>query len=298
MSDTVGLEHGTAQLATGVRIHYVTAGAGPRTIVLLHGYPQTWWEWRRVIPQLVQEGYRIVAPDYRGAGGSSKPSTGFDKRTMAADIRALLHDHLGLHDAVVMVGHDIGMMVAYAFASSFPEAVSRLVLAEAPLPGTRAYDRLVAVSRLATAPMWHFFFHNAQDNLAEALTAGRERLYLQHFYDRLAFDPAAIGPADLDTYVHSFAKAGAMRAGFELYRAFDQDAADNRAVLERSGRLDMPVLGLGGEASFFLPIAAEMLAEVAADVRVMPVARAGHWLAEENPDAVAGQILRFCARDR
>ena len=294
MSDTILPEHGTAQLETGARIHYVVAGDGAPVIVLLHGYPQTSRSWRHVIPRLVQAGFRVIAPDYRGAGFSSKPPTGYDKRTVAADIRALLHDGLGIREPVTLVGHDIGMMVAYAYASSFPHDVSRLVLAEAPLPGTQAYDRMVATSQLATAPMWHFFFHNAGDNLAEALTAGRERLYLRHFFDRLAYDPAAIGPADLDHYEASFARAGAMRAGFELYRAFDRDAADNRAALAPGGRLAMPVLGLGGEASFFVPVADETLSEIAADVRVASIPRAGHWIAEENPEAVASEILRFC----
>ena len=236
------LKHGTAELQPGVRLHHVTAGNGPRTVVLLHGYPQTWWEWRHVIPPLAEAGWRVIAPDYRGAGASSKPPDGYDKRTMAADIHHLLRDHLGVAGPVTMVGHDIGMMVAYAFASSFPDSTERLILMEAPLPGTAVYDRMVATPRLGDMPLWHFFFHNAQDSLAEALTAGRERLYLRHFYDRLAFNQDAIGPADLGRYAASFEAAGAMRAGFELYRAFDRDGEDNRTALERDGKLAMPVL--------------------------------------------------------
>ena len=291
---TLMLEHGTVELEPGLRLHHVTAGSGPRTIVLLHGYPQSWWEWRHVIPRLVQAGCRVVAPDYRGAGHSSKPPGGYDKRTMAADIRRLLRDHLGIVGPVTMVGHDIGMMVAYAFASSFPDDVERLVLMEAPLPGTTVYDRMVATSHLSDAAMWHFFFHNAGDGLAEALTAGRERLYLRHFFDRLSFDPEAIGPRDLDHYADSFAAAGAMRAGFELYRAFDRDGEDNRAALRQAGRLTMPVLGLGGASSFFAPIAEEMLREVAEDVTTATIPRCGHWIAEENPGVLLDHILGFC----
>ena len=287
------LKHGTAELQPGVRLHHVTAGKGPRTIVLLHGYPQTWWEWRHVIPPLAEAGWRVIAPDYRGAGTSSKPPGGYDKRTMAADIHGLLRDHLGVAGPVTMVGHDIGMMVAYAFASSFPGSTERLVLMEAPLPGTAVYDRMVATPRLSNMPLWHFFFHNAQDSLAEALTAGRERLYLRHFYDRLAFNQDAIGPADLDRYAASFEAAGAMRAGFELYRAFDRDGEDNRAALKQGGKLRMPVLALGGASSFFAPVAEEMLQEVASTVTTAAIPECGHWCAEENPHALLEHILDF-----
>ena len=241
LTDAPMLTHGSTVLASGVRLHHVTSGAGPRTIVLLHGYPQTWWSWRHVIGPLAGAGFRVVAPDYRGAGHSSKPPHGYDKRTMAGDIASLLTDGLGVEGRVTLVGNDIGMMVAYAFGSEHPDRVERLVLMEAVLPGTAAYDRLVATPTLVGAPMWHFFFHNAGDGLAEALTAGRERLYLRHFYDRHAFDPEAIGPADLDRYADAFAMSGAMRAGFEIYRAFDQDAADNRAALAAHG----PAAGTG-----------------------------------------------------
>ena len=287
-------QHGTAELAPDVRIHYVVTGTGDRTMVLLHGYPQTWWEWRHVIAPLVRAGWRLITPDYRG-GSSSKPPSGYDKRTMAGDIYKLLREHLHVTGPVTMVGHDIGMMIAYAFASQYPKAVDKLVLMEAPLPGTQAYDATVASTTLNNATMWHFFFHNAQNNLAEALTAGRERLYLQHFYERLAFDQDAITSADLDLYASHYSAAGAMRAGFEVYRAFDQDAKDNKAALKENGRLTMPVLALGGTFSFFLPIAKVMLAEVAKHVTVLPISKSGHWIAEENPRALVEELVRFCS---
>lgn len=287
------VRHGMAELQPGVRLHYVEAGAGPRTIVLLHGFPQTWWEWRHVIPALAAEGWRVIAPDYRGAGASSKPQEGYDKRTMASDIDALLRDHLGVEQPIVLVGHDIGMMVAYAFADAYPAGVDRLVLMEAPLPGTATYDDLVATPRLRHAAMWHFFFHNADNDLAELLTFGRERQYIQHFFERLAYDQGGIGPADLDIYASAFATAGAMRAGFELYRAFDRDGEDNRAALGKTGKLAMPVLALGGASSFFAPIAAAMLGEVAHNVRVATIPRCGHWVAEENPAALLEELSRF-----
>ncbi|MGI4830446.1 MAG: alpha/beta fold hydrolase [Janthinobacterium lividum] len=291
---TLAARHGIAELEPGVRLHYVVAGSGSRTMVLLHGYPQTWWEWRHVLAPLVRAGWKVVAPDYRGAGGSSKPQAGYDKRTMAADIFKLLREHLGVTGPVTMVGHDIGMMVAYAFASEYPKAVDKLVLMEAPLPGTAAYDATVATTKLNNDPMWHFFFHNAQNSLAESLTAGRERLYLQHFYERLAFNQDAITTADLDLYALHYSAAGAMRAGFELYRAFDRDGEDNRAALKKKGRLTMPVLALGGTSSFFLPIAKGMLAEVAKHVTVAAIPDSGHWIAEENPNALVEELLHFC----
>ena len=294
VSELPPLKHGTAALEPGVLLHYVVAGTGPRTMVLLHGYPQTWWEWRHVLLPLVRAGWRVVAPDYRGAGSSSKPPSGYDKRTMAADLYKLLREHLHISGAITLVGHDIGMMVAYAFASEYPKVVEKLVLMEAPLPGTLLYDATVASTRLNNATMWHFFFHNAQNNLAESLTAGRERLYLQHFYERLAFNQGAITEADVDLYASHYSAAGAMRAGFEVYRAFDRDADDNRAALKKHGRLTMPVLALGGTASFYLPIAKAMLAEVAKKVTVVAIPEAGHWIAEENPKALVEEILKFC----
>ncbi len=288
------VKHGTAELEPGVRLHYVVAGSGSCTMVLLRGYPQTWWEWRHVLAPLVRAGWRIIAPDYRGAGSSSKPPSGYDKRTMAGDIYKLLREHLHVAGPVTVVGHDIGMMVAYAFASEYPKSIDKLVLMEAPLPGTAAYDATVASTKLSNATMWHFFFHNAQNSLAESLTAGRERLYLQHFYERLAFDQGAITEADLDLYASHYSAAGAMRAGFEVYRAFDRDAEDNRAALKKNGRLRMPVLALGGTSSFYLPIAKAMLAEVAKKVTVVGIADAGHWIAEENPEALVEELLKFC----
>lgn len=292
MSD-IPFTHASAQLASGVRLHHVTAGDGPDTLVLLHGYPQTWYEFRHVIGPLAAAGFRVIAPDYRGAGLSSKPGEGYDKRTMAADIRELLRDHLGVDAPITLLGHDIGMMVAYAYASSYPDDVARLVLMEAPLPGTKAYDTLVAQPRLARMAMWHFFFHNADDGLAETLTTGREKVYLQSFYLRLAYDAAAIGDADLEHYATAYAAAGAMRAGFELYRAFDRDGDANRAALLCTGKLKMPVLAVGGAESFFAPIAKEMLAEVAKNVTVKAIPRCGHWIAEEQPAAFVEAVLGF-----
>jgi pimeloyl-ACP methyl ester carboxylesterase len=279
--------HGMADIEPGLRLHYVTAGEGERTIVLLHGFPQTWWQWHHLIPALVDAGFKVVAPDYRGAGHSWRPLSGYDKRTMAGDIHRLLRVHLGLRGSIVMVGHDIGLMIAYAYAQAHADELSHLVVMDAPIPGTAVFDRLRADPRV-----WHFAFHGARD-VPEMLVAGRERQYLQAFYDARCFDPSAIGEADLDLYASAYSAPGAMRAGFELYRAFDRDAEDNREALRRNGKLRVPVLAVGGAISTTGPLMQEMLQEVAENVAAVRVPRSGHWVAEENPKAVASALLEF-----
>ncbi|MFB7225589.1 alpha/beta fold hydrolase [Streptomyces sp. NPDC056227] len=279
--------HGMADIEPGLRLHYVTAGQGERTAVLLHGFPQTWWEWHRVIGPLVKNGYRIIAPDYRGAGHSSRPAGGYDKQTMALDLHRLLHEHLGVHDPFVLVGHDIGLMVAHAYARQFRDDVSHLVVMDAPLPGTEVFDRVRTDPRV-----WHFAFHGARD-VAEMLVAGREREYLQAFFAVRNSDPSAIGTHDFDVFVAAYSAPGAMRAGFELYRAFDQDAADNRAALKRDGRLTVPVLAVGGVMSTTGALVEEMMREVAEDVTGAIVPGTAHWIAEENPQAFVDALLTF-----
>jgi pimeloyl-ACP methyl ester carboxylesterase len=276
-----------ADIEPGLRLHFVAVGDGARTAVLLHGFPQTWWEWSRVIPPLVEAGFRVVAPDYRGAGNSSRPMSGYDKRTMAKDIYRLLRDYLGVIGPVAIVGHDIGLMVAYAYARAYPEEVSHLVVMDAPLPGTAVFDRLRADPRV-----WQFAFHGARD-VPEMLVAGRERPYLRAFFDARLFDPSAISADDFDIYVSAYSAPGAMRAGFELYRAFDDDAEENRAALQRDGKLTMPVLAVGGAASTTGPLMEDMMREVATDVTYLRVPGAAHWIAEENPSALVTGLLGF-----
>ncbi|ETK34959.1 alpha/beta hydrolase [Microbispora sp. ATCC PTA-5024] len=292
-----GLHHNMFEHA-GVRIHYVTAGTPPsnggndRTIVLLHGWPQTWWEWRLIMEPLRSDGWFVVAPDYRGAGGSSKPESGYDKQTMTGDVKALL-DHLGVENPIILVGHDLGMLVAYAFASLHPDDVERLVLMEAPIPGTEAYESVLATTRFSEATLWHFHFHGAPDNVAETLIAGSEFPYLRSFYVKLSANPDAISLSDAERYVADYTAPGAMRAGLELFRAFEKDADDNRRILSDKGKLTMPVLGLGGTASFFLPVAEEMLSEVADNVTVRPIDDSGHWIAEEQPETLLRHLREF-----
>jgi pimeloyl-ACP methyl ester carboxylesterase len=284
-----GVTHGMADIEPGLRLHYVTDGDGQRTIVLLHGFPQTWWQWHRVIPALVDAGFRVVAPDCRGAGHSWRPAAGYDKVTVAGDIKRLLREHLAIEGPIVLVGHDIGLMVAYAYAQAYRDELSHLVIVDAPLPGTEVFDRLRSDPRV-----WHFAFHGARD-VAEMLVAGKERQYLQAFFNARVFDPSAISEADLDVYISAYSAPGAMRAGFELYRAFDQDAEDNRAALARNGKLSLPVLAMGGEISTSGALVEEMMREVAEDVTGVRVPRTAHWVPEENPDAFVRAVLDFAA---
>jgi pimeloyl-ACP methyl ester carboxylesterase len=276
--------HAIADIEPGFRLHYVNAGKGERVIVLLHGFPQTWWEWRHVIPALADAGFRVVAPDYRGAGHSQRTPGGYDKRTMAADLHRLLRDHLQVDGPVILVGHDIGLMIAYAYAQSYRNDVSHLVIMDAPLPGTAIFDRLRSDPRL-----WHFAFHNARD-VAEMLVAGRERQYLHAFFYARNFDPSSI---DLETYVSAYSAPGAMRAGFELYRAFDRDADDNREALGRNGKLTIPVLAIAGAISNSGPLLEEMMREVADNVTSLRVPATAHWIAEESPKALTNALLEF-----
>ncbi len=263
----LAVAHGMADIEPGLRLHYVTAGDGPRTIVLLHGFPQTWWEWHHVIPDLVHAGFRVVAPDYRGAGQSFRPHGGYDKRTMAQDIHVLLKEHLRIEQPVVMAGHDIGLMVAYAYAQAYRDDVSHLVIMDAPLPGTAVFDRVRSDPRV-----WHFGFHGVRD-LPELFVAGKEREYLQYFFNVRIFDTSAISDGDFEVYVSSYSAPGAMRAGFEVYRAFDQDITDNRESLRRNGKLRIPVLALGGTISTTGALVEEMMREVAEDVKGIRIPR-------------------------
>jgi pimeloyl-ACP methyl ester carboxylesterase len=280
--DGPAVEHGKADVG-GVRLHYVTAGEGP-PLVLVHGFPQTWWEWRHVLPALARR-FRVIAVDYRGAGDSGRPQGGYDKRTMAGDVRELVRGLCG--DArFSVVGHDMGAFVSYALAAHHPEDVERLVLIDAPIPGTAVWDRLVTSPRL-----WHVAFHGARD-VAELLVAGRERAYLEQFYDHRAYLNGAITPEDVDVYARAYRQPGAMRAAFEAYRAIPEDAEVHRGLIA-AGRLPMPVLVIGGEASASGPALREMAGEIAQDWHHVTVPRAAHWIPEEQPGLLLDALDAF-----
>lgn len=287
----MSLSHLAMAMATdvdGVRIHHWVAGPenGP-VLLLIHGYPEISIAWRRTIEPLVAQGFRLVIPDLRGAGGSARPAGGYDKKTMAGDLAGVL-DSLGVNHPVNVVGHDIGAMVAYAFARRFPERTERLAILASPVPGTDVFDE---ASRDGTK-VWHYYFHQAPD-LPEALTQGREALYLERYYHDMAVAPYSIDNETFETYVRFYSQPGGMRAGFEFYRAFPRDGADNRRWQGEQGRLTMPVLALAGSSSRYAKLLEPMMREVAENVSFVPVPGAGHWLPEENPEVVTKALIAF-----
>jgi pimeloyl-ACP methyl ester carboxylesterase len=279
------LSHHHAKL-DGVTLHYIVSGRGP-AVVLLHGWPQTWFEWRHVIPALAER-CTVIAPDLRGLGDSSRPETGYDKKTVAHDVWQLVNGKLG-HQHFFVVGHDWGGPTAYALAAAHPEAVTRLAILDVVIPGDGG-DFSQGGRR------WHHQFHLTPD-LPEALTEGRERLYLSWFYRTFGHRPDAISEADVDEYLRTYTQPGAMRAGFAYYRALPQDAADNRANAERL-KLPMPVLALGGAGGRGRGREPEdSLRRLALNVQGEVIAECGHWIPEEQPRYLAERLLRFFAEN-
>jgi pimeloyl-ACP methyl ester carboxylesterase len=281
------VKHGMSIIDNTLRLHYVEAGQGDKVIVLIHGFPQTWWEWRFVIPTLADKGYRVIAVDYRGAGDSWKPVAGYDKQTMAKDINHLLTAHLKINKPAIMVGHDIGLMIAYAYAQLYREFTSHLIVVDAPLPGTNAFDKIRKDHRV-----WHFAFHNVRD-LPEMLLEGKERQYLQSFFNYRIYNTEAISNSDLEIFTTFYSAPGAMRAGLEVYRAFDQDIADNRELIKKNGKLKIPVLAVGGEISTSGALMNEMMQEVAENVASVRIPQTAHWVVEENPEVFISELLNF-----
>lgn len=279
--EIAGLEHHHADLGE-VRLHYVTAGQG-EPLVLIHGWPQTWYEWRRVMPALARE-FRVIAPDLRGLGDSSRPSHGYDKATMADDVWRLLRQ-LGVERCCV-VGHDWGGPVAFALAAAHVEAVRRLAILDVVIPGDGG-DFSQGGRR------WHHAFHMTPD-LPEALVTGRERIYLEWFYRTFAWRPDAIGEEELTEYLRTYSQPGALRAGFALYRALPQDREANARRLAEGGKLPMPVLAVGGGRSFGRgPEVEQSLRRVAEQVTGVIIPDCGHWIPEEQPEVLLESLLPF-----
>lgn len=292
----IDVHHGRARVGTGetVRIGYtVTTPRHPtKTVVLLHGAPQTRYEWRKVMTPLAATGYRVIMPDYRGAGASDKPRDGYDKWTMAGDIHSLVRDTLGIRERFSLVGHDLGSTLALSYALRYRDDVVSATFMEAPLPGTTYYER-----RMAQKSAWQFSFH-ANTDVAVYLTHGRERWYINRFFDDLTYQPDAISNDDLDVYARAFEAPGAMRALCEVYRELDRDAEDNRAALAEHGKLAIPVLASGGASN---PLAANfraMCEEVAESVTYQLVPECGHWVAEEQPEGFTRMFCEFDAAAR
>ena len=282
--DNVTFSHHMASI-NGIQMHYVIGGQG-KPIVLLHGWPQTWYEWRHVMPALA-ENYTVIVPDLRGLGDSSKPTIGYDGNTTAEDIYQLV-SQLGFNQQILLVAHDIGAQTAYSYAAAHSDNVSKLVIMEFAFPGFSppGFEGIV----------WWFGFHQTPD-IPEALTAGKEREYLSWFYRGLAYNPEAITEADIDEFVRKYSAPGGMRAGFEYYRAFPIDAEQNKELSET--KLQMPVLVLGGDiypaVGGDLPgnFALSSTQALAANVTGVTVPNSGHWIPEEQPEFVIKQLANF-----
>ncbi len=271
----------TQQIQTNATsLHVRIGGKGPSVVVLLHGYGETGDMWAPLAAELARD-HMVVAPDLRGMGLSSRPEDGYDKKTQGQDIAGVL-DALKI-EKVALVTHDIGNMVGYAFAAQYPGRVTRFVIMDAPLPGVGPWDEIVRSSAL-----WHFSFRGPD---AERLVAGRERIYLDRFWNEFSADPKSFSEASRDHYAKLYAQPGAMHAGFNQFAAFDQDAIDNKAFVAK-GKLTMPVLAVGGEKSFG-PTMAIVMRAAATDVTELVIANSGHWLMEEQPAATVAAVRTF-----
>lgn len=277
----VAIESRFAQVGD-IKMHYLAAGKGS-PVILLHGYAQNSHMWRPTMKALART-HRVIAPDLRGFGDTSKADSGYDKKTMAQDVHALAKQ-LGIARAGI-VGHDIGLMVAYAYAAQYPQEVERIALLDAFIPGVGDTTNLFLLKDL-----WHFNFYGPTPL---ALVTGRERVYFEHFWNDFAANPKkSVSEADRQFYARKYALPGAMKAGMEVFRNFEQDAKDN-AVFAKT-RLTMPMLVLGGEKSGgdFLISQGRLVAD---NVEGMLVKDSGHWLVDEAPEQVIPRLVAFFNR--
>jgi pimeloyl-ACP methyl ester carboxylesterase len=277
----------THHLATvnGIQMHYVIGGKG-EPLVLLHGWPQSWYEWRHVMPALAQK-YTVIAPDIRGFGDSSKPSTGYDGKTTAEDIYQLLSQ---LHfNKIFLVAHDVGGQTAFSYTAEHPNNVTKLVIMDFIYPGffPQAFGQ--------NGPWW-FAFHQVA-NLPDFLVDGKEREYISWFFKGLAYNPSAITDDDIDVYANNDKAPGAMRAGFEYYKAFPINAEQNKEIAKSP--ITTPVLALSGDVYPALGgdipdnLIYSSLVPLAKNVTGLTVRLSGHWIPEEQPQFLVDQLFKF-----
>ena len=278
-------------VANGVRLHYVTAGKGD-PVLLIPGWPESWYAWRSVMKQLAASGREAYALDPRGFGDSDAPSAGYDLATSARDVHAFIEAAgLARSGGIDVVSHDIGNWIAFAHASAYSEDVRRLVLSEAPLPGVATQPTPTDVQVLRT---WQFTF-NRLPELPESLIQGRERAYLSYIYTTKATNASAFDPAALDEYTRVFSRAGVLSAGFDYYREAYSMAGLKQMQLWGARKLTMPVFTVAGDGSLG-PIMLKVIQPYAADVHGVVLTGCGHYLAEECPDAYTRAVLTFWQR--
>jgi len=266
-------------LVDGVKLHYLTAGHGP-VVILLHGYTQTSRMWRPIIPLLAQK-FTVIAPDLPGIGDSDIPASGLDMKNAAIRIHALSKS-LGVQKARV-VGHDIGLMVAYAYAAQFPAETEKLVLMDAFLPGVQGWESIYDDPNV-----WHFRFHGPTP---EALVQGREQIYFKYFWNDLAADKNHSVPvADRQAYVAAYSRPGRMHAGWEYFATWPQTAKDFAQLAQT--KLQFPVLTIGGDKSLGNALG-DQAKLIASDVTVVIVKNSGHWVLEEHQKETTDALLKF-----
>jgi pimeloyl-ACP methyl ester carboxylesterase len=284
--DNVTFSHNMMSV-NGIQLHYVIGGQGD-PVVLLHGWPETWYAWHKIMPALAKN-YTVIAPDLRGLGDSSKPPTGYDGKTVAEDIHQLV-TQLGF-ETIFLVGHDIGTQMAYSYAAAHPMEVQRLVVMDLTIPG---------FAPPGITPRWWFFFHQTPD-VPEALVEGKEMEYLSWHLRGLANNPAAITQEAINEYVSKYSAPGGMRAGFEYYRAFPEDAIQNQNYSQT--KLTMPVLALGAAyipvlgGNITMPTIIYGMQQLAQNVQGIKVPNSGHFIAEEQPQFVINQLSDFFGRN-
>jgi len=264
----------------GTTLYVRVGGRGP-AVVLLHGFGDSGDMWAPVAKVLMKD-HTVIVPDLRGMGLSAHPDTGYTKKNEANDIAGVM-DALKIGKAD-LVTHDIGNMVGYALAAQYPDRITKWVAVDAPLPGIGA----IWTAQLSNPKAWHFNFHGPDE---ERLVAGRERIYLDRFYNELSDDPKKIDEATRQHYAKLYARPHAMHDAFEQFAAFPQDGIDNQALLAK-GKLTMPVLALGGEKSYGT-VMADDLKQVATNVTSGIVPASGHWIMEENPEATTKLVVDF-----
>jgi pimeloyl-ACP methyl ester carboxylesterase len=275
----------TQEITTnGATIHVRVGGEGP-AVVLLHGYGETGDMWAPLAADLARD-HTVIVPDLRGLGLSSKPDGGFDKKTQAGDVAGVL-DALKVEE-IDLVTHDIGNMVGFAFAAAHPKRTKSFVLIDAPVPGVGPWEEI-----LKNPLLWHFRFGGPD---MERLVAGRERIYLDRFWNEFSATPARFTETSREHYAKLYAMPGAMHSGFAQFAAFDQDAIDNRSFLAAGGKLAMPVLAIGGQKSFG-PMMATVMRAAASDVTEGVVPDSGHWIMEENPEATTKMVRAFLDKE-
>jgi pimeloyl-ACP methyl ester carboxylesterase len=264
----------------GTSLYVRVGGKGP-AVVLLHGFGDTGDMWAPLAAELVKD-HTVIVPDLRGMGLSMHPDSGYTKKNQAVDIAGVM-DALKVQQAE-LVTHDIGNMVGYALAAQYPARITRWVVVDAPLPGIGDWDNIIR-----SPALWHFNFRGPD---VERLVQGRERIYLDRFWNELSANPKAIDEETREHYAALYARPRAMHDAFEQFAAFNQDAVDNKALLSRGGKLRMPVLALGAEKSFGAAMADD-LRFVASDVTSGIVPSSGHWIMEENPQATVELVTQF-----